>query len=209
MTVLFASVTIAAYENEEKNLFINGKGYSIDLVLIENELATHTDNYFVPLRKVFEMLGYEVSYNVDKSKYKDLMEKYYYFPAFDSKISKEMVDDNGALSNAYEWQKPLVKNQIDYYIYGATLRMNMQMPIIEMKKDGMTEFCQIGSRKYSNGYAIAPVLIDGVAYIPLRAVANIVGGSENVKWDNKKKDTYFEGVVTFNESEKTIVINLE
>ena len=213
VTMLCATVVLAAVVNEEENFFVNGKGYAIDIVLIENELATHTDNYFVPLRQTFEALGYEVVYDVDKTNYLNRMEKYHSFPAFDSIINKEFIDENGEkhiiTDNSYEWQKQLVTNNINYYIYGATLRMNMQMPIIEMTKDGVTEFCQIGSRAYSNGYAISPVLINGTTYIPLRAVANIIGGQDNVKWDNEKRDTYFEGALTFNEAENTVTINLE
>ena len=213
VTMLCATVVMAAVVNEEENFFINGKGYVIDIVLIENELATHTDNYFVPLRQTFESLGYEVVYDVDKTKYLNRMGKYHSFPAFDSIINKEFIDENGEkhiiTDNSYEWQKQLVTNNVNYYIYGATLRMNMQMPIIEMKKDGTTEFCQIGSREYSDGCAISPVLINGTTYIPLRAVANIVGGQDNVKWNSEKRDTYFEGALTFNEAENTITINLE
>ena len=213
VTILCATVVMAGVINKKENFYINGKGYVIDIVLIENKLATHNDNYFVPLRQTFEALGYEVVYDVDKTKYLNYMEKHHTFPAFDSVINKEFIDENGEkhsfVDNSYEWKKQLVTNNINYYIYGATLKMNMQMPIIEMIKDGVTEFCQIGSHEYSAGYAISPVLINGTTYIPLRAVANIVGGQENVKWDSKKRDTYFEGVLSFNEAEKTVTINLK
>lgn len=213
MTMLGGVIVMAAVGNEEKNFFIDGKGYAIEPILIENKLATHTDNYFVPLRKTFEALGYEVHYDVDKSKYQKLMDKHYSFPAYDSVINYEQLDDEGNTYlvnwNSYEWHKPLVTNNVDYYIYGATGRMNGQLPIIEMIKNEVTEFCQIGSREYSHGYAIAPVLINGTAYIPLRAVANIVGGVDNVKWDGAKHDTYFDGVLTFNEAENTVTVNFE
>ena len=54
--MLGGAVVMAAVGNEEKNFFIDGKGYAIEPILIENRLATHTDNYFVPLRKTFEAL---------------------------------------------------------------------------------------------------------------------------------------------------------
>lgn len=211
-TLLFATVTVSAWANDEKNFFVNNKGYSIPCVLIENELATRNDNYYVPLRKTFEALGYSVRYDADKEKYANLM-GYYIFPAFETKVHFEHTLDDGTKyineHNSYEWQKALITNEVDYYIYGATLRMNSQMPVIEMTKDGVTEFCQIGSREYSKGYALSPVLIEGTAYIPIRAVANIIGGEDNVKWDDKNHDTYFEGVLNFSEEENKIVINIE
>ena len=211
LTMLGATIVMAAVGNEEKNFFIDGKGYAIEPILIENGLATHTDNYFVPLRKTFEALGYKVSYDVDKAKYQELMDKRYTFPVYDAKVHIEFTDDDGytfvSAENSFAWQKPLVTNNVDYYIYGATGGMNEQLPIIEMTKDGKTEYCQIGSREYSTGSAIAPVLINDAAYIPLRIVATIVGGDDNVQWDDAKHDTYFEGALTFDESSKTITIN--
>lgn len=206
-----ATIVMAAVANEEKNFFVNGKGYAIKPVLIENILATHTDNFYVPLRKTFEALGYRVSYDVDKEKYLNHMGKYS-FPAYDAEIYTELEDEEGNMLtinlNGYEWKRGFVTNDVNYYIYGATHSLNDSLPIIEMTKDGKTEFCQIGSWDYSNGYAIAPVLIEGTAYIPLRAVANIVGGSENVKWNEEKHDTYFEGTLTFNEEENVVTVNL-
>lgn len=210
-TMVGGAVVMAAISNEEKNFFVDGKGYAIEPVLIENRLATHTDNYFVPLRKTFEALGYEVSYDVDKTKYQRLIDKQYTFPVYDSLVHIEFTDEEGNTyvnsENSFVWYKPLVTNDVDYYIYGATGRMNMQMPIIEMTKDGKTEYCQIGSRSYSHGYAIAPVLINDTAYIPLRIVAAIVGGDDNVQWNDEKHDTYFEGALTFDETTKTITVN--
>ena len=202
---------MAAVGNEEKNFFVDGKGYTIEPILIENNLATHTDNYFVPLRKTFETLGYKVSYDVDKEKYQEFMDGRYTFPIYDAKVHIEFTDDEGNIfvnnENSFAWQKQFVKSEADYYIYGATRRMNTQLPIIEMTKDGKTEYCQIGSLKYSAGYAVAPVLINGNVYIPLRIVAIIVGGDDNVQWDDAKHDTYFEGALTFDETAKTITIN--
>ena len=212
LLILFATcagVVAASVDNTGKNLFIDGKGHSVDLVLIENALATQTDSYYVPLRSTFEALGYEVNYDVNKKSYARFMGNRYTFPAFDAVINDTFIDENGVehyIENAYLWQKELVTCEADYYIYGATASMNWQMPIIEMKKDGVTEFCQIGSRKYSKGYANAPVLIEGVTYIPLRAVAYMVGGDENVKWDFEKGDTCFKGVLTFDTDNLTIFI---
>ncbi len=211
VTCLTATFVLAAVGNEEKNFFVDGKGYAIEPILIENVLATHTDNYYVPLRATFEALGYTVTYDANKAKYQRLMDPNFTFPSYDTKVYRVRTDDAGETYvddyNALAWHKNFVTNNVDYYIYGATNRMNMQMPIIEMTKENKTEYCQIGSREYSNGYAIAPVLIDDVAYIPLRIVATVVGGMDNVKWDDTKHDTYFEGALTFDEQTKTITVN--
>lgn len=211
-----ATIVMAAIDNEPDNFFVNDKGYAIQPVLIENNMATHTDNYYIPLRDTFEALGYEVYYDVDKAKYANQMGKEI-FPmydtnpimiAYDSETNERIEIDN---SIYYNWRRSLVTNSADAYIYGATGRMNAQMPIIEMKKDGRTEYCQIGSQEMSLGYALAPVLIDGKAYLPLRAVANLVGSineEECIKWNENTHDTYFTGALTFDETAMKISISL-
>lgn len=57
LTLRFATVAVSAWANDEKNFFVNNKGYSIPCVLIDNKQATHNDNYYVPLRKTFKTLG--------------------------------------------------------------------------------------------------------------------------------------------------------
>lgn len=209
VTMLGATIVMAAVGNEEKNFFIDGKGYEIKPILIENKLATHTDNYFVPLRKTFEALGYKVRYDVDKTKYENEFDKYEIFPVFDENIVSMPLDNGENITTdiSQSWHKPLVTNDADYYIYGATGRFNWLFPIIEMTKDGKTEYCQIGSKNYSTGYANAPVLINGTAYIPLRIIANIVGSDDNVRWDAAKHDTYFEGALTFDEETGIVTVN--
>lgn len=212
VTMLCATVVLAAVVNEEENFFINGKGYAITPILIENKLEVHTDSYYVPLRDTFEVLGYDVFYDVDKSKYENLMDEFT-FPQYDSEPYSKKVDDEilkEIIHTPQYYLKDYVKTDVDRYIYGATHRFNWQMPIIEMVKGNEVWACQIGSTRY-NKYipAGAVVLIDGKTYIPLRAVAYIVGGQDNVKWNSEKRDTYFEGALTFNEAENTVTINLE
>lgn len=212
VTMLCATVVLAAVVNEEENFFINGKGYAITPILIENKLEVHTDSYYVPLRDTFEALGYDVFYDVDKSKYENLMDEFT-FPQYDSEPYNKKVDDEilkEIIHTPQYYLKDYVKTDVDRYIYGATHRFNWQMPIIEMVKGNEVWACQIGSTRY-NKYipAGAVVLIDGKTYIPLRAVAYIVGGQDNVKWNSEKRDTYFEGALTFNEAENAVTINLE
>ena len=57
ITMLFATVAVASIVNEKKTFFVNGKGYAITPILIENQLEVHTDSYYVPLRDTFEALG--------------------------------------------------------------------------------------------------------------------------------------------------------
>lgn len=216
LTLACVTIVVAAVDNEPKNFFINDKGYAIKPVLVENSMATHTDNYYVPLRDTFEALGYKVYYDVDKAKYSNLLGKEN-FPVYDNEQitrffdseTNEMIEiDN---SPYYNWLRSLVTDSIDIYIYGSTGRINPQMPIIEMEKDGITEYCQIGSQDMSFGYSLAPILIDGKTYIPLRAVANIaakISGEVCVAWNDESHDTYFTGAVTFDETTMTVNINL-
>ena len=212
VTMLCATVVMAAVVNEEENFFINGKGYTITPILIENKLELHTDSYYVPLRDTFEALGYDVFYDVDKSKYENLM-GVFTFPQYDSEPYSKKIDDEilkEIIRTPQYYLKNFVKTDVDRYIYGATYHFNRQMPIIEMVKGNEVWTCQIGSTRYNKMIpAGAVVLIDGKTYIPLRAVAYIVGGQDNVKWNSEKRDTYFEGALTFNEVENTVTINLE
>ena len=222
LTLGIATVVMAAVGNEEKNFMVNGKGYSITPVLLENQLATHTESYYVPLRETFEALGYKVYYDVDKTKYQNFIGRYT-FPEYDAASYQVSLEDGTPYNREpMRWQKEFVKNDVDKYIYGATSKFNNQMPILEMVKDGQTIACQIGSKKYvPNIPAAAVVLIDGKTYIPLRALAYIANSSitsndnENsiiwnddcVKWDDEKHDIYFDGNLTFNEDTLTITIN--
>ncbi len=208
-TTVFASGVLS--DLNKGHMIINGREYSITPVFIENSLACHTDSYYVPLRETFEALGYEVLYDVEKEKYSIGKMP---FPMYDRGDWYEFYDEELGewikLSDKEynDWRRSMATNNVNYYIAGATEGLNAQMPIIEMIKDGKTEYCQLGSRNMSVGYIFAaPVLIDGKAYIPIRAVAYIVGGDDNVKWNNEAHDTYYEGALTFDEENLTIDIN--
>ncbi len=191
---MFATIAFASIDGLDiKNgtLVVDGKNQGIDIIYIESQKATHTDSFYVPLRETFESLGFTVHYDVDKSKYADRMGDVD-FPS-------------------YSWGEELVKTETDKYMYGATERMNANMPIIEMVSPaGITEYCQLGSKEYSNGYTFTPpALIDGRAYLPIRAVANIIGGTNNVKWNDGAHDTYYKGAVTFDEDTMTVTVNTD
>ena len=55
LTMLGATIVMAAVGNEEKNFCIDGKGYAIEPILIENGLATHTDNYLCRFGKLLKL----------------------------------------------------------------------------------------------------------------------------------------------------------
>ena len=191
---MFATIAFASIDGLDiKNgtLIADGKSMGIDIIHIESQKSTHTDGFYVPLRETFESLGFTVHYDVDKSKYADRMGDVD-FPS-------------------YVWGEELVKTETDKYMYGATERLNTNMPIIEMvSPTGRTEYFQLGSKKYSKGYAFTlPVPIDGRVYLPIRAVANIIGGTNNVKWNDGAHDTYYKGAVTFDESTMTVTVNTD
>lgn len=213
MSAMFcATIAFAAIDGLEiKNgtLTINGKSRGIDIVYIENEMATHTDSFYVPLRDTFESLGYTIHYNVDKKKYQEhengahIFYRWEDFPYYNNIYNT---------TNYNEWLKSLVKTEADAYIYGATFGFNYQFPIIEMVSPaGKTEFCQIGSKLYSSSSSQSnpPILIDGKSYIPIRTVAETIGGNGDVKWNESTKDTYYEGMVEFDEDTMTLSINTD
>ena len=205
--MLCATIAFAAIDGLEiKNgtLIIDGKSRGVDIIHIENELATHTDSFYVPLRDTFESLGYTIHYNVDKGKYQGTE-----FSLWDDFPTYSNVNNS---TDYNEWLSSLVKTEVDAYIYGATYRFNHQMPIIEMVSPiGKTEYCQIGSKFYSSSssQANAPILIDGKAYISIRAVAETIGGNGNVKWNDGAHDTYYEGAVEFDEESMTLSIETD
>ena len=188
-TIAFASIDGLDIKNG--TLIADGKSQGIDIIHIASQKATHNDSFYVPLRETFESLGFTVHYDVDKSKYADRT--------------------GGVDFPSYSWGEELVKTETDKYMYGATERLNANMPIIEMVSPaGRTEYCQLGSKEYSDGYTFTPpALIDGRAYLPIRAVANIIGGTNNVKWNDGAHDTYYKGAVTFDESTMTVTVNTD
>jgi len=243
MTVLIcATVAMATVDGVEKgNLIINGKPHSVDIIHAETVLWPHTDGYYVPLRKIFELLGYQVTYDVDKSKYESRMDDTS-FPAYDSgyydylmpfsdvaqwgvgTVYDQSIEEPTRVwiespesytkdirnylyrENPDRWKKAYATDAVKQYIYGATTGFNRQMPIVEMTKSGKTQYCQVGSLEYSVGTAAPPIIYEGNVYIPLRAVANILGGIENVQWNGK--DTYYEGVLTFRKEDLTVSIDM-
>lgn len=196
-----ATICAAAIDNEPENFFVNGKGYSIQPVLLENTLASHTDAYYVPLRDTFEALGYEVRYDADKTPYEAFIGDET-FPTYEMPYDED--------EQFYrDWLRSMVTNDAERYIYGATGRLNENMPLIEMVKGSTVEFCQIGSSRYSNNWwGGATILLDNTAYIPLRIVAYMVGGQDNVKWSEERETTYYEGALTFDEATMTINVTL-
>lgn len=67
-------------------------------------------------------------------------------------------------------------------------------------------YSEIGG-EYLSSWAPPVVIMEDKAYIPLRAVANIIGGNESVKWDDAAHDTYFDGALKFDKENKNIIIN--
>lgn len=192
------------FGEELANLSINGKKDYINVVNLKNKKYLNNDSYYVPLREIFEKLGAEVKWDVETD---DTVanvfkrgSKKYTFPYF-----------------AYEGLENLATDETMLYIYGGSSRPTSNMPVVEIDfKNGKRFNCQPGCEMYSEiggkylfSWAPPVVLIDGKAYIPLRAVANIISkeGEEAVKWNDDAHDTYFEGSLTFDKNENSIVIN--
>lgn len=191
-TTVFASGVFAGAieENKNGNLSINGRNHTIEILHIDNIRYLNTDSYYAPLRRFFEQLGYQVYYEIPGSDAPDWMrETQRHFPE-------------------YSWRENLVSDEITQQIYGATTSANGNMPIIEIVSPAGEEiYCQVGSERYTSGWAPPVIMIDNTAYIPIRALAYIIGGDDTVKWSEEKHDTYYEGALTFDAETLTIDIN--
>lgn len=202
LTTVCASGVFANTPNSDNGTIVIGENsYKTDIIHIENVRHTNTDSYFIPLRDVFEILGATVEYNVERVNVPTVYEtkaSLYPFPQ-------------------YAW--PGIENYVTSeelnYIYGATTGTNTNMPIIKITLDNYEWFCQIGCEMYSEINAetlfdwAPPVIMvnDNTAYMPIRALATILGGLDSVKWDPEIEDSYYEGVVSFDAEKLEIKID--
>lgn len=200
-TALFATVVMAAVDGRDVpngQLIINGSSSGVDIVKIPTVLTTDTDSYYIPLREVFEKLGYTIVYDVDREKYSELLSASpeSTFPGYEG--------SSGLPDNYNEWMRSLVTNDIDKYIYGQTSWYN-QLPLIEVTApNGDVQLWQAGCQ---HGFHFSgPVMIDSTVYVPVRELAYTLGGYDNLKWDDAAHDTYYEGVVDFNKEDLIITI---
>lgn len=199
VTMLGGAVVMAAMDGWELNngiIIVNGEKQTIDIKHIENSRYLNTDSYYVPLRKVFEMLGCNVHYNVPKSNVPDYMKGEKNFPSY-----------------AWEGQENLVTDSVTQQIYGATTGANINMPIIEIvSENGEKWYCQIGSEKYTNAWAPPVLLIEDTSYISIRAIAYYLipeneDADYSILWDAVAHDTYYLGRLTFDEETLTLTID--
>ena len=200
-TALFATVVMAAVDGRDVpngQLIINGSSSGVDIVKIPTVLTTDTDSYYIPLREVFEKLGYTIVYDVDREKYSELLS------AFPESTFPGYEGSSGLPDNYNEWMRSLVTNDIDKYIYGQTSWYN-QLPLIEVTApNGDVQLWQAGCQR---GFHFSgPVMIDSTVYVPVRELAYTLGGYDNLKWDDAAHDTYYEGVVDFNKEDLVITI---
>ncbi len=196
-TAICATVVMAAVDGldlPDGELIINGRSYAVDIIKVPTNQTTDTDSYYIPLREVYEKLGYTVIYDVDKSKYADQIK--YDFPYYEDQ------------EHGPTWLKSHVTNETDNYIYGQTGSYNRQFPLIEViAPNGETEVYQVGSGGGAGFNFSCPVMVNDTVYVPIRKLAYIVGGIDNLKWDDAAHDTYYEGAVTFDKEALVITIN--
>lgn len=201
-TAVFATVVMAAVDGRDVpngQLIINGSSSGVDIVKIPTVLTTDTDSYYIPIREVFEKLGYTIVYDVDRKKYADIIGIHPEdtFPSYDDRSGRQA-------ENYLNWRKGLVANETDNYIYGQTSWYN-QFPLIEVTApNGDVLLWQVGCQ---HGFHFSgPVMIDSTVYVPVRELAYTLGGYDNLKWDDAAHDTYYEGVVDFNKEDLVITI---
>lgn len=203
-TTVFASGVLsdlaAAEEEYNGTIIVNGAEQKIDIQHIDNIRYLNTDSYYIPLRHAFEILGAAVRYGAPR----------------DNVPTVYTAEASKGIFPTYRWDglEELAVNDSLNYIYGATTGTN-QNPIIKIYFDNDTQwFCQPGCEMYSKLNAdtlfswAPPVIIkNNTAYMPIRALAYIVGGDDNVKWNDDAHDTYYEGVLNFDEESLTIDID--
>lgn len=186
---------------EKANLEINGEKSYISIVHLKNKKYLNTDSYYVPLREMAEKLGAEVKYDVDRS---DV-----------ARVYSDSASKNTFPYFAYQGLEELAADDVMLWIYGGSTGTLKNEPVIEIAfKNGKRFNCQPGCEMYSeiggeylSSWAPPVVIMEDKAYIPLRAVANIIGGNESVKWDDAAHDTYFDGALKFDKENKNIIIN--
>lgn len=192
-SILCATVAMAAYDGlvtANGTLFVNGKDTPIQIVHIQNSEHLYTDSYYVPLRTAFEALGCTVNYSVDRNTAPDAFQH----------------TQNSFPEYAWEGKEKLVTDAVTMQIYGATDNTNQNMPIIEvLSPSGERWYGQIASRYFTKGYAPPLVLIEGTAYMPIRALAAYVDG--DIEWDGAAHDSFYVGKLTWNPDEFSIVID--
>ncbi len=190
-----ATLVMAAYDGWETangSLTIDGKTHAIEIVQVENSAYLPTDSYYIPLRAAFERLGCRVNYGVPESA----------APAVFQSADRTFP------FYAWEGEQALVTDNLTMQLYGATTGANANMPIIEIvSPGGEAVYCQVASCMYSWAFAPPVILMDGTAYLPIRALAYYVGGDDNVQWDGAAHDTYYEGVLTWDAANSAIVID--
>ena len=198
-TAVFATVVMAAVDGRDVpngQLIINGVSSGVDIAKIPTLITTDTDRYYIPLRDVFENLGYTIVYDADRQKYSELLSDADIFPSYDHSINLD--------SSYRDWLKSLVTSSTDNYIYGQTSDYN-QFPLIEVTSpDNEVYLWQTGCLR---GFHFSgPVMIDSTVYVPLRELAYMLGGYANLKWDAYARDTYYEGVLDCDKENLIITI---
>ncbi len=192
--MLFASSVMAATLRSDTALVsINGTQHDMRILHVDNSQYLYSDSYYVPLRDLFTALGCTVRYDIDRVEAPDAFQ----------------VDDETQTFPWYDWREHLVTDDISAQLYGATTFPNANMPIIEaVFPSGEAFYCQLGSTYYTHaGGTPPPILVDGKTYVPIRAVAYLLGGDNNVQWDGQKGDTYYEGKVTWDEANRSLIID--
>lgn len=182
---------------ENGTLILNGKTYTIDIKHPENNRYLNTDSYYVPLRKVFELFGCRVNYDVDKSTVPGYMKGVHSFPYY-----------------LWDERKELAVDSVTEQIYGATSNANTNMPVIEVvSPTGTSWYCQIASESYSNAWAPPVILMDNTCYIPIRAIVYYLAVNEDIDasilWDDAAHDTVYTGQLTFDKETLTVTISTD
>lgn len=193
LAVSMNCISVCAKDN---NVCVNGTLYDIPAVYLENERYMHSDSWYFPIREIFETLDCEVIWNVDDT------------------VLGEYSGEQ--LFPQYAWRKSIVKDDITSQLYGATIKFNKNMPIIEVRgQNDISVYCQIGSESYFPfAGGTPPVLIDGKTYVSVCFIDYAVSELfENIKssayWDSTTKERKYDGAITFKSDYKSLSIDTD
>lgn len=199
LTITVTGVSANAI-NGDKNVVINGVGYDIQPMYIENIRYLHSDSYYIPLRETFEKLGCTVNYDIDRH----TAPEYWH----DGEYTCLFPD--------YSWRQNLVVDDLTSQIYGATFRPNANMPIIEViSASGEKWYTQIGSEAVTTdlGMLPPPILFNDQTYISIASVAGYLvpkdeDMSNSILWDVEKHDRYYMGRLLWDEETQVVTIDV-
>lgn len=189
-----ATIAMAASDGLQlKNgtIVIDNKKHPIDIRYVDNPQYLNADSYYLPLRKTFELLGCKVIYN-----------------AVPVKVSGELTA--GFPSTTANGGEKIPAIMMRNNVNGT----DNDGIITVVSPNGYEWHCRVGSERYKNVWAPPVIMVEGTAYIPIRAVAgylipNDEDGDRSILYDAFAHDSYYQGRLSFDSDTMTVTIDTD